>query len=84
MALNAQGRVNPMTVTGTAQLNGTLMLRQGSKKWATVITYTLLNAGEIKGTFTAITSAPNLTPKIKYGKNTVTMTLVNRKAKKVV
>ena len=84
MALNAQGRVNPMTVTGTAQLNGTLMLRQGSKKWATGITYTLLNAGEIKGTFTAITSAPNLTPKIKYGKNTVTMTLVNRKAKKVV
>ena len=84
IALNAQGRVNPLTVTGTAQLNGTLMLRKGSRKWATGITYTLLNAGEIKGKFTAITSPLNMNPRLKYGKNSVTMRLKKSRAKKMV
>jgi autotransporter-associated beta strand protein len=70
---NASGQIHPVSVTGTARLGGTLVLAKGSKNWASGVTYTLLKAGDIQGTFSVVTAEAKLKPTLKYGKNTVTV-----------
>jgi autotransporter-associated beta strand protein len=82
MALNERGEVGPLIVAGTANLNGTLNLRNGSKKWIRGRTYKLLTAGSIKGVFTDVTADLNLNPRLRYGKKAVTMTLEAKKSKR--
>jgi autotransporter-associated beta strand protein len=70
---NASGQIHPVSVTGTARLGGTLVLGKGSKNWTPGVTYTLLKAGDIQGTFSVVTSEAKLKPTLKYGRNTVTV-----------
>jgi autotransporter-associated beta strand protein len=80
IATNAGGKVAPLTISGNANLDGTLTLRPGAKKWSSGVTYTVLTAGTIKGVFTGITGYEKpLTPKLTYGENSVTLTLVRKR-----
>ena len=80
IATNAGGKVTPLTISGNANLDGTLTLRPGAKKWSSGLTYTVLTAGMIKGVFTGITGYEKpLTPKLTYGENSVTLTLVRKR-----
>jgi hypothetical protein len=66
-----------LTIAGTARLGGTLVLGKGSKKWTSGVTYTLLKAGDIQGTFVVVTSETKMKPTLKYGKNVVTFSFKN-------
>jgi autotransporter-associated beta strand protein len=77
IAPNTLGQIDPMLIIGTAHLAGTLVLGKGSKNWTPGVTYTLLKAGDIQGTFSVITSQTKLKPVLKYGKNAVTFSFRN-------
>jgi autotransporter-associated beta strand protein len=74
---DASGQIRPMIISGTASLGGTLDLGQVNKKWASGVTYTLLKAGDIQGTFSVITSESKMKPTLKYEKNTVSFSFRN-------
>jgi autotransporter-associated beta strand protein len=77
IAPNASGQIHPMTIAGTARLGGTLVLGKGSKKWTSGVTYTLLKAGDVQGTFSFVTSETKMKPTLKYGKNVVSFSFKN-------
>jgi autotransporter-associated beta strand protein len=74
---NAPSLMHPISIVGTARLGGTVVFGKGSKNWKPGVTYTLLKAGNIQGTFSVVTSESKLKPTIKYGKNTLTVSFKN-------
>ena len=77
---DAQGKVYPFTISGTANLDGSLALTPGAKKWTSGTTYTVLTADTINGKFSEVTGYGKwLIPKLTYGKHSVTLTLARKR-----
>jgi outer membrane autotransporter protein len=71
------GTADKIIATGAATINGgTVDVRAGSGTWNTSTSYTILQASNVTGTFTSVTSdLAFLTPNLTYGLSDVTLTL---------
>ena len=78
IAPNESGQIYPMTIAGTARLAGTLVLGNSGGNWNPGVSYTLLKASDIQGTFSVVTSEAKMKPTLKYEKTSVTLSFSNR------